>query len=65
MKPTLQKDLADIAQEIIRATEEQFTGQMTITLNMRKGGIGQIGLKMEKNLKNEIFSQSRCTNDKN
>lgn len=52
MKLTLKKDLTDINQEIMRAVEERFTGEMTITLNMRQGGIGKISLKMEKNLKN-------------
>lgn len=53
MKESLKADITAITHEIIRATEENFTGEMTITLNMRQGGIGRIGLKMEKNLKKE------------
>jgi hypothetical protein len=47
----LQKDLQNICSEVMRATNENFTGKMTITLDMRKGGIGQISLILEKNLK--------------
>ena len=48
---TIKDDLALIGQEVLRAASEKFTGKLNITLHMRKGGIGQITVLMQKNLK--------------
>jgi len=48
---TIKEDLGLIGQEVLRAASENFTGKLDITLHMRKGGIGQITVLMQKNLK--------------
>ena len=47
----MREDLRLIGQEVMRATSEKFTGKMEITLHMKRGGIGQITVLMQKNLK--------------
>ena len=48
----LEEDVSQIAQEIVRVSKEKHTGQMQITLHMNQGGIGQISVNIDKNLKN-------------
>jgi len=47
----MREDLRLIGQEVMRAASEKFTGKMEITLHMKRGGIGQITVLMQKNLK--------------
>lgn len=51
MGTTIKEDLGLIGQEIMRAATEKFTGKLNVTLHMRRGGIGQITVLMQKNLK--------------
>lgn len=43
-----------ISEQIERARGDRFTGKMTIVINMNGGGIGQVSLNKEQNLKNFI-----------
>jgi hypothetical protein len=47
----VREDLRLIGQEVMRAASEKFTGKLNITLHMKRGGIGQITVLMQKNLK--------------
>ena len=47
----MREDMTLIGQEIIRAAKEKFTGKVEIILHMKRGGIGQITVLMQKNLK--------------
>lgn len=47
----MREDLRLVGQEVMRAASEKFTGKLNVTLHMRKGGIGQITVLMQKNLK--------------
>lgn len=48
---TLEENLVLIVQEIKKANSEKFTGNLTLTLAMRSGGVGNISVLLEKNLK--------------
>ena len=51
MTEGLRKDLALMGKEILRISDENFTGNVVISISMRDGGIGQINVKIDKNLK--------------
>lgn len=48
---SIRADLTLIGQEVLRAASEKFTGKLNMTLHMKRGGIGQITILMQKNLK--------------
>lgn len=59
MTASLKEDLGLIGQEIMRAANEKFTGKLNMTLHMKKGGIGQITILMQKNLKKKTPNPHR------
>ena len=50
----------EIIDQINKAKLSKFTGKMTITINMNCGGIGQVSLNKEQNLKN--FAKNKTFN---
>jgi len=48
---SIDDDLKLILEEINKTNQRRFTGKMTIALNMNQGGIGQISVNLEQNLK--------------
>lgn len=48
---SVKEDLQLIGEEIVKQSNRKFTGQMNITINMRDGGIGNISVRIDKNLK--------------
>lgn len=48
---SIEEDVLLILREIRKYNSDKFTGKMTISLNMSQGGIGQISINLEKNLK--------------
>ncbi len=50
MTDTLKSKLGLIGEEIIRVANENFTGELNISLHMKNGGIGQISVLIKKNL---------------
>jgi hypothetical protein len=57
----MREDLRLIGQEVMRAASEKFTGKMEITLHMKRGGIGQITVLMQKNLKTKTQNGQKTT----
>lgn len=51
MSPTLKDDIHLIAQEVMNQSDNKFTGNLYISINMRDGGIGSISVRIDKNLK--------------
>jgi len=47
----IEDDLTLIVQEIKKAATTKFTGKLTLSLNMNEGGIGQMSLLLDRNLK--------------
>jgi hypothetical protein len=39
-----------IKQELNRISKEKFTGNVIVSMSMRDGGIGQVNVKIDKNL---------------
>ena len=47
----IEEDLIVIVSEIKKASISRFTGKLILSMNMSEGGIGQISLLLDQNLK--------------
>jgi len=47
----IEDDLKQIVLEITKVSREKFTGKCVLSLNMTEGGIGQMSLLLDRNLK--------------
>lgn len=48
---SIEKDSLVILEELKKVHNSKFTGKLTLTINMNEGGIGQMSLNLERNLK--------------
>ena len=50
MTDNLKQKLEAIGKEIIRVSNDKHTGNIVISISMRRGGIGRINVRIDKNL---------------